>query len=170
MKKILTAIPGILCVGMMVGCSPNTSGWESYQINGIIEYKAPPEWECQDSWYENTHVLQNGDSSMSIFYTEAEDGQQALEAYVDQIKNAEPEENIQVGEWKEEKSQKISGKDALHYTQNWVYNGTDCKFDLYGFAYDGGYVVINSQTPYDDSKNDIQEQIDDIISTVKLEQ
>ena len=51
MKKILTAIAGILCVGMMVGCSPNTSGWESYQINGIIEYKAPPEWECQDSWY-----------------------------------------------------------------------------------------------------------------------
>ena len=111
---------------------------ESYQINGIIEYKAPLNGNARTAGMRTPMYYKNGDSSMSIFTPRQRTASRLWEAYVDEIKNAEPEENIQVGEWKEEKSEKISGKDALHYTQNWVYNGTDCQFDLYGFAYDGG--------------------------------
>ena len=175
MKKILAVLlAGILCAGMVTGCSTvDTKGWQEQTVGDTVRFSTPSDWETEEFQFAELDsvrcYLEQGDSYCEVTIESYQPTSPSdVESYYQTTIDSEKESLHTIGSLQKGWPKQIGGKTAFH-TQMKAYMGgssVENEINIYYLMSGNTGLSIRTTVPQWENQKELEQTVDQILQTI----
>lgn len=173
-KSLAVLLAGILCAGVVTGCSTvDIKGWQEQTVGDTVRFSTPSDWETEVFQFAELDsvrcYLEQGDSYCEVTIESYQPASPSdVESYYQTTIDSEKESLHTIGSLQKGWPKQIGGKTAFH-TQIKAYMGgssVENEINIYYLMSGNTGLSIRTTVPQWENQKELEQTVDQILQTI----